>query len=183
MAATVIIERHTGVATADGGTTKSDITSINTRSSQADVQKTTETTNPVPVPTGADNYAYWVSARLNITVAGGYGTIDNLRWFSDAVGAGTGITCSGADASTGANVGYRQATSAIVLNQTNHTGLDVAPVNVTTLTSGSPRALGGSQSTTTGRFGDLFVHQYAVANTAGPGASTSQTFSWRFDET
>lgn len=184
MAATVIIERHVGTATADGGTTKTDITSINTRASVADVHKTTETTDPIPIPAAGTNYSAWVSTRLNVTGAP-TGTIDNLKWFSDGSSFGTGVTVVGADASTGATVGYREATTGPTteLTQVNHTGLDAAPVDVTTLTSGLPRALGGSITATTGRFGDLFVYQFQVGSTASAGATAQNTFSWQYDET
>lgn len=184
MAATVIIERHTGAATADGGTTKDDITSINTRASVVDTHKTTETTDPIPIPGAGTNYSAWVSTRLNVTGAP-TGTIDNLNWYSDAASFGTGVTVVGADASTGATVGYREATVGppTELTQVNHTGLDAAPVDVTGLTSGSPRALGGSITATTGRFGDLFVYQFQIGTGASAGATASNTFTWQYDET
>lgn len=183
MPATILIERHTGAATADGGTTKTDITTINTRASVADVHKTTETTDPIPIPTAGNNYSFWVSTRLNCTVTPA-GTVNNVKWFSDGVSFGTGVTVTGAKASTGANVGYREATSAIVLNQTNHTGLDAAPVDVTTLTSGSPLSIVGSISNpSTGRFGDLFVYSFDIGTSATAGATAQNTFTWQYDET
>lgn len=185
MAATVIIERHTGTAVADGGTTKTDITSGNTRASTSDAPAP-GTSDPIPIPGAGTNYSFWVSTRLNIT-GGTFGTVDNLRWYSDAASFGTGVTVNGADASTGATVGYREATgtqgtTGTELTQVNHTGLDAAPVDVTGLTSGSPRSLGGSTSST-GRFGDLFVYQFAVGTSASAGTTNQNTFTWQYDET
>lgn len=175
MAATVQIHRWTGATAGTGA----DITSTTTRMKQAD-NGTIDTSNPVPAVT--TSYSYWVHTRLNATVAPANG-INNLNWYSDGVSAGTGLTVNGADASTGANAGYRQATSAIILNTTNHTGLDAAPVDVSTLTSGSPRALGGSIAATTGAFGDFFVYQLAATSSASPGPMTARTYTWQYDET
>ena len=185
MAATVVVERHTGAASGgDGGTTRTDITSINTRASVADTHYTTETTNPIPIPAAGTNYSAWVSTRLNCTAAP-TGTIDNIKWYSDAASFGTGVTVVGADASTSTDEGYRIATTGppTELTQANHTGLDAAPVDVTGLTSGSPRTIGGSIVATTGTFGDFFVYQFQVGSTAGAGATNQNTFTWQYDET
>lgn len=185
MAATVIINRHTGAGTSNGGTTFTAITSGNTRASTSDAP-VPGTSDPIPIPGAGTNYSYWVSTRLQCTVAPS-GTIDNLQWYSDATGFGTGVTVNGADASTGVDAGYRiatgtQGTTGTQLTTGNHTGLDAAPVDVTTLTSGSPRALGGS-TTTTAHFGDLFVYQFAVGTTASAGTTPANTFTFQYDET
>lgn len=175
MAATVQIHRITGAGAGSGA----DITSTTTRMKQAD-NGTIDTANPVPAVT--TSYSYWVSTRLNVTVAAA-NDVTNLKWYSDGTSAGTGLTVNGAEASTGADAGYRQATSAIVLNGTNHTGLDAATVDVSTLTSGAPRSLAGTRGTGTGLFGDHFVYQLAATASASPGPMTARTYSWQFDET
>lgn len=175
MAATVHIERQTG----SGAGTGADITSTTTRMKQAD-NGTADTNNPVPAIT--TSYSYWVSTRLNVTVAAA-NDVTNLKWYSDGTSAGTGLTISGAKASTGTNSGYRQATSAIQLTTGNHTGLDATPVDVTTLTSGSPLTVAGSRGTGTGQFGDFFVYQLAATASASPGPMTARTFTWQYDET
>jgi hypothetical protein len=185
MAATILINRHTGAGTANGGTVFTDITSGNTRASTSDAP-TPGTSDPIPIPGAGNNYSFWVSTRLQSTVAPS-GTVDNLRWYSDAAGFGTGVTVSGADASTGADVGYRigvgtQGTTGTQLTTGNHTGLDAAEVDVTGLTSGSPRTLGGS-TTTTEHFGDLFVYQFDVGTTASAGTTPANTFTFQYDET
>jgi hypothetical protein len=182
MAATVVIDRLTGTG---GSETETDITSSNTRASTSDAP-TPGTSDPIPIPTAGTNYSFWVTTRLETTVAPS-GTIDNLRWYSDGNSFGTGVTVSGADASTGADAGYRQATgtqgsTGTQLTTGNHTGLDATPVDVTTLTSGSPRTLGGS-TTTTERFGDHFVYQFAVGTSASAGTTAQNTFTFQYDET
>jgi len=182
MAATVLINRLTGTG---GSETETDITSGTTRASTSDAPAP-GTSDPIPIPSGADNYSFWVTTRLETTVAP-TGTIDNIRWYSDAASFGTGVTVVGADASTSTNAGYRiaagtQGTTGTELTQANHTGLDAAPVDVTGLTSGGPRTLGGS-TTTTERFGDHFVYQFQVASTAGAGTTNANTFTFQYDET
>lgn len=186
MAATVLIRRKTG---ASGSIVSTDITSINTRANAEDAHTTAGTTNPIQVPSAGTNYSYWVTTRLDATVTPAL-TVDNLRWFTDGANSfGTGVTCVGADASTGADAGYRQATgtpgvTGTELTQGNHSGLDVAPASVFTFTSGSPKTLTGSiTNPSTGQFGDHWVYQLAVATTAAPGATGSETFTFRFDET
>jgi hypothetical protein len=177
MAATVLVKRWTG-APAPTGT---DITSGTTRLKQAD-NGTADANNPVPAVT--TSYSFWASFRLDCTVTPS-NTINNLKWYSDGVSAGTGLTYVGADASTGADSGYRQATSAIELEDvTNHTGIDVPVVNVTTLTSGAPRTLGGSiTNPTTGPFGDYWVAQLQVTAAASPGTVAARTWTFQYDET
>jgi len=177
MAATVVIERWTG----SGAGTGADLaaSSNTTRLKQAD-NGTADTNNPVPAVT--TSYSYWANTRLHCTVVPA-NLINNLKWYSDGVSAGTGLTVNAAKASTGANAGYRQATSAVALNNTNHTGLDVAsPTDASTYTSGSPLSLTGSTSTAI-VFGDFVVFQLAVTASASPGAMSARTYTWQWDET
>lgn len=186
MAATVQIVRKTGA----GPGTPTDITSINTRANAEDAHSVAGTSNAIRIPSSpGTNYSFWVTTRLNVTVTPA-GTIDNLRWFTDgANGFGTGVTASGAKASTGADAGYRIATGTVgttgtELTQGNHSGLDEAPADVFGHTSGTPKALTGSiTNPSTGEFGDHWVYQIEVDETAGPGATPQETFTWRFDET
>ena len=190
MAATVQIVRKTGPT---GTIVSSDITSQNTRANAEDTHTTAGISNPIRVPAAGTNYSYWVSTRLNVTVTP-TGTIDQIRWFTDgANGFGTGVTCKGAKASTGADAGYREAggtpgTTGWELVQgagpPQHSGLDEAPVDVFGFTSASPKTLNGSLTNpSTGQFGDHWVYQVEVGTTAGPGPTNQETFTWRYDET
>ncbi len=185
MAATVQIVRKTGVA--PGSAT--DITGINTRANAEDTHTVAGISNPIRVPAAGTNYSYWVTTRLDVTVTPA-GTIDNLRWFTDGTNNfGTGVTATAAKASTGVDAGYREATGTPGITGTqltggNHTGLDEAPVDPFTFNSGVPKSLVGSLANpTTGEFGDHWVYQIDVDNTAGPGPTNQETFTWRFDET
>ena len=179
MVATVLIRRLTGVASVQ---TSTDITSINTRDNAEDTHTTAGTANPVQKPASGTNYGFWVSTRLDVTVAPA-GTIDNLRWFTDSSNTfGTGITCNGQSATT-----YIQATGSIgvtgdQVTTSNHSGLTGPTVDVFTFTSGAPKSLTGSTSST-GEFGDYFIYQLQVDTDVSPGASTQETWTWRYDET
>jgi hypothetical protein len=185
MAATVIINRQTGT---DGAPTKTPITSANTEQVTQDAHYASPGTNPIPVPVSGSNYGFWVSTRLETTVAPA-GTINNLRYYMD----GTEDSPAGVDwlaqaANVGANSGYRQAvgtvgTTGTELTAANHTGLTGAPVDPFTWTAASPKALAGSTSGV-GDFGDFMVTQLKVASTTiHTGAITTETATWQYDET
>lgn len=181
MAATVTIRRWTGTS---GSETKSDITSINTRANAEDTHTTAGTSNPIQIPSSSSNYSYWVSTRLSADTSPA-NTINNLRWYTDGSNNfGTGITCIGNTAS-----GYVQATgtpgtSGTELTTGNHANLAGSPVDVFGHTSGSPKTVTGSiTNPSTGDFGHFFVYQIVVGTTAAAGPSSSETFSWRYDET
>ena len=179
MAATVTIRRWTGTS---GSPTKTDITSINTRANAEDTHTTAGTTNSILIPAAGSNYSYWVSTRLSVDAITG-GTVDNLKWYTDGSNNfGTGVTCIGESSSA-----YVQATgtagqTGIELTTTNHASLSTDPVNVFTYTSGSPKSLTGSASTT-GDLGHFFVYQMVVDSTAASGATASETFTWKYDDT
>lgn len=181
--ATVDIVRKTGP---DATPTLTAITAGTTRAATAD-DPAPGANNPIPVPTSGTNYSFWVTTRLRVVANPDAHTLNNLRWFSVTTNAPPGVTIMGADASSGANAGYRQATGTVgvsgtQLTQANHTGLDAAPVSVFTLTSSSPRSLGGS-TTGTGEFGDHFVFQVGVSASATPASpAPAETFRWRYDE-
>lgn len=177
MPATVVINRYTGSTG-----TKTAITSINSRANAADSHSTGDTSNPIKKPTSGSNYSYWVTARLQATSAP-TGTIDNLRWFSDGTNNfGTGVTCNGNAASS-----YIQATgtpgeTGNQLTTTAHSGLSTGIADVFSHTSGSPKTLTGS-TTGTGDFGQFFVYQLAVSTAVVAGATATETFTYRYDET
>lgn len=176
MAAVVDINRLTGA-----GPTLTAITSINTRANADDAHSTGSTANPVRIPSAAGyNYSFWVSTQLEV-ISGLLGTINNLKWFSGGgIGAGIGIIGEVASA-------YVQATgtigeTGIELTQGNHASLSSAPVDIFTFTSGAPKTVPGSTSST-GAFGDIFTYQFKVDQTASPGTTAQPAFTWSYDET
>lgn len=180
MAATVIINRLTGA-----GPTENAITSINTRANAEDAHTTAGTTNSILIPTAGSNYSFWVNTQLDVTAITG-GTVDNLKWYTDGSNNfGTGVTCNVAVAS-GA---YDQATgtegeTGTQLTYANYgtDDLEGEPSDAFAYTSGSPLAVVGSTSST-GAFGGIVVYQLVVASTASSGATSAETFTWRYDDT
>jgi len=177
MAATVVINRLTGA-----GPTTTAITSTTNRMSTSDVVAP-GTSDPIPIPGAGTNYSFWISTRLEATVAPTNG-INNIKWYSDGTSFGTGLTCLGDDSSNYAEATGTQGTTGDVLNDTEVTGLSsVTGTDVTTYTSGAPQTVAGSIGAATGEFGDRFVYQLGVGSTADVGTMTARTLTWQFDET
>jgi hypothetical protein len=62
--------------------------------------------------------------------------------------------------------------------------LTAAQTDVFAFVTGSAKTVSGSLGAATGSGTiDHFVYQIVVDSTAGPGATTQETFTWRFDET
>lgn len=181
MAATVKINRLTG-----SGPSKTDITGANTVANAADTHQSTATgsANPIRIPSSGTNYSFWVSTRLECTVTP-LGTLNNIRWYTDGSNTfGTGVTCKVQTASAYVQATGTAGTSGTVLNTTNHASLAGAPVNAFTYVTGSPLAVSGTlNNPSTGDFGDLVVYQLEVADTAQPGVTGTETFTWQYDET
>ena len=187
MVAVIEINRLTGPS---GTIVESQITGINTRANAEDAQSTNDTANPIEIPSGADNFSYWVNTQLDATMAPD-NLIDNLEWFTDGSNTyGTGVTCVVAQA---ARASYTEApgtpgVSGTVLTDANYSGGTLTPATPTDAfaeVTGAPLAVTGS-TTTTGEFGNIVVYQVTVDNTATPGdhpPSTPETFTWRYDET
>jgi len=178
MVATVIILRKTG-----SGPTTSNITSINTRANTTDIHSTADTTAPIQIPTDTSTKrSFWVVTRLQCTVAPA-SLIDNIEWYTDGANSfGTGVACIGQQGTS-----YTQATgttgdTGLALTTGNDLFVATDPVNVFTFTSAAPRTITGSTSGT-GEFGNSFVYQITVTSDASPGATTQETWTWRFDET
>ncbi len=177
MAATVLIRRATSTTP-----TLTDITSINTRANAEDAHSTAGTSNSILVPAAGTNYSYWVATRLDVTAITS-GTVDNLKWYTDGSNNfGTGVTCKGNTAS-----GYVQATgtagtTGTQLTTGNYATLAGSPTDVFAYTTGSPLSVTGT-TTTTGAFGHYVVYQIEVGTTAASGATATETFTWRYDDT
>lgn len=177
----VQIQRWTG---ASGSETKDDITSINTRGQASDVHSTAGTDNPVLIPNSGTNYSYWISTRLYYDGSDS-GTIDNIKWYSDGSNSlGTGITCVGQDADSYVQATGTEGETGDELTTGNHSGLSGAPEDVFNFTSGSPKSIAGSVTDPANEeISDFFVYQFAVADDASAGASSSETFTWQYDTT
>lgn len=180
MPATVTIRRWTG---STGSPTKTNITGINTRANAEDAHSTAGTTNPIQIPSTGTNYSFWVATRLSVDTAP-TGTINNIRWYTDTGnGFGTGVTCKMNTATS-----YIQATgtngeTGTQLTTSAYSTLAGSPTDAFAFSSGSPKAVTGTITASTGDLGDFVVYQIEVASTASPGATPTETFTWRYDET
>lgn len=178
MAATVKVQRITGASPGSG----TNVDGTTSRQSQSDVASP-GTANPIPIPSSGSSYGYWATYRFNANTTPS-SLIDNLKMYMDGGnGFGTGVTMKAAKASTGADAGYRRATSAIELTQGNHSGLDAAPADIFGYTSASPLALNGAiANPNTGLFGDHVVVQMILATTAAPGTTPVENMVMQYDE-
>jgi len=130
------------------GVLSGDITSGNTRANAFDVNTSTDSANPVQIPSSGINYSYWVTTSLYIYSWASSNTIQNIRWYSGGANilaqTGSGLDCYGGGAGTyipaptgtvgsggAGNVGIVGQTG-VVLNTTNHVGLYNSPCEVFT---------------------------------------------------
>jgi hypothetical protein len=143
---------------------------------RADTDPTTDgATTFIPIPTSGTNYSWRKSFKLNVTVAP-TGVVSNLRFFSDGVSWGTGITPYAKQ-----KAAYTQATSS------DNTALfDGTAVDLTTYTAASPLTINaGTVLTATTGYGtqDYLVIQIGGITTVAAGTSTARTMTYRVDET
>jgi len=179
MVATVLINRLTGA-----GPTVTPITSINTRANAADAHTTADTASPIEIPSAGTNYSYWVTTRLETTVAPD-NLIDNIEWFTDGSNTyGTGITAKGETATSYSIATGTPAVTGNQLTTTSYSNMTSVPTDIFAFTTGAPNLVAGT-TTGTGEFGDRMVYQVEVGTTATAGTkpATPETFTWRFDET
>ena len=175
--ATVKIYRHTGT-TPD----TTDITDINTRLKADDSHSTAGTSNPIRVPTTGTNYSYWATMRLNVTANATNDTINNMKFYTDGTNSlGTGVGMDVALASAYAQAVGTEGTSGSALS--NHTHLRTSVTGAFNYDSGSPLDIDATVTGTTGtgEIGDYVLLQVTVADTAGAGASTTETCSYQYD--
>ena len=144
---------------------------------RADTDPTSDgSTTFITVPTSGTNYSWRKSIKLNVTGTP-TGSVSNLRFFSDGVSWGTGVTCYAK-----ASASYTQGSAS------DNTALfDGTAVDVTTYTSGSPLTINAgtvlsNQSTGYGTQ-DYLVLQVGVTSSASPGTTSARTLTYRIDET
>lgn len=191
MAATVEIERYTGV----GAATVNTITGVNTVGQTTDAHTTAVGSSaPIQIPTVGTNEGYWVHTGLNVTAAPATG-ISNTRWYLDGTdNTGTDVTIRVGEVDNRAN--YDQATGTPNVSATNPltvanynagVGLSQFDANAFNYDSVSPLTLtSGSIGAVTGLLGGYVVYQFVVGPTAVPGPTSTpgpiETVTWAFDE-
>lgn len=176
MAATVYIRRLTGA-----GPTYTNIHSTTNRASTSD-NPAPGSNDPIPIPTAGTKYSFWIVTRLYAFTAP-TGTINNIKWYTDGSNDfGTGTAMKAQDATAYDQATGTQGDTGDILNTTNYPTLSGAPTDAFGFTSGAPKSVAGS-TTTTGDFGDLMVYQIEIISTASVGTAPAERITWKYDET
>ncbi len=148
---------------------------------------TIDAIDPMLIPAAGTEYSRWKQCYLKADT-GPSVQIDNIKFFTDAGGFGTGITVNVADEfpvkNSGANTGYDVSDANAVM--TTHTDI-TAVTDAFSFTTGSPLSgptisEAGSVINATGETTNYFVLQMEVINTASPGDLANETFTIRYDE-
>ena len=153
---------------------------------------TIDNQNPIPIPSGAAINSFWKSIYLKVT-AGTFTQIDNVKFYTDGGGFGTGIITYVGDQlpvkNSGANTGYVVATGTAGTSGNeivaSHAGIS-AKTDAFTFTSGSPMTITISEASglmnAIGETTNYLVTQMNVASTAGPGNLADETWTYQYDE-
>lgn len=181
MAATVIINEWTSAAV------QTDKTSGTVRFKNAN-NATVDLNDPLVVPTSGQEYSFEKYLRLQITDAGGFIQIDNLRAYTDgANNFGTGVKAwyalTGAfdtpvvpneaqDPPQSSAAGSPQENMADLFALTSGSPGDLDAINTGPFTDGSPAE----------HIGDFLVLVMEVETTASNGVLTAETLTFAYDE-
>ena len=140
---------------------------------------TIDNQDPIPIPTSGNINSYWKQIYLKCT-GGTFTQIDNVKFYTDGSGFGTGITTyvgnQDPTKNSGTSSGYEVATGTAGSQGDEMVGAHAdlsAKTDAFTFTSGSPRAVtiseAGSLINASGESTNYLVFQMNVASTAGPG--------------
>ena len=147
--------------------------------------------NPIPIPSSGTNYSYWKQIYLKCDTAPDT-QVDNIKFFSDGTGFGTGITTnignempvknSGADTGYDVATGTEGTTGDIMTDHADITGV----TDVFVYTEASPKSITISESgdiiDATGETTNYIVMQIAVTSSASPGDLPNETMTFQYDE-
>lgn len=157
----------------------------NIRFKQAD-NPTIDSNDPIPIPSSGTEYSRWKQIYLYCDTAPST-QVDNIKFYTDGSGFGTGITVKVGDGTqtknSGSSAGYDVSDANEVI--TNHTDVATA-TDVFTYTSGSPRTVSISESgnviDAVGETTDYLVLSMEVTSSASPGNLSDETFTFQYDE-
>lgn len=169
MAATISVKQRTGTS---GSPTNTTITNLRLNTSDT---ANAGTATPLVKPASGTNRSYMASLYLNADTTP-TGTINNVKWYTDGSLGWTGATLYAGTTAT-----YTQATGT-----SGTTGDDsgVATTDASTLTSAAPLSVSGSLSNpSTGKISDFVVIQMDLSTSVVAGTLTTETATWRYDET
>lgn len=153
---------------------------------------TIDNQNPIPIPNTGSVNSFWKQIYLKVT-GGTFTQIDNVKFYTDGSGFGTGITTYVGDdmptKNSGSSAGYEVATGTAGSDGyeivANHAGIS-AKTDAFTYTSGAPKSVSisesGSLMDAVGETTNYLVFQMNVASTAGPGNLADETWTYQYDE-
>ena len=190
MVATVAVFVETGPNATPVPTDTTALGPPNIRFKTAD-DSTIDANNPIPIPASGTKRSFWKHIFLEVT-AGTFTQIDNVKFFTDGTGFGTGITVFVADETPTKNsastAGYDQATGSVGDDGdelTTHTNV-TAKTDAFTFTSGTPKTVSISEAgaiiNAIGESTNYVIAQMDVASTAGPGDLPNETWTFQYDE-
>lgn len=147
--------------------------------------------NPIPIPASGTKRSFWKSIFLK-AILGPFTQIDNVKFFTDGSGFGTGITVFVGDQTPTKNsastAGYDEATGMVgddgdelTTHSQISTKMDAFGFNTTTpktVTISETLAVIDAVNETT----DYIVCQMDVDSTAGPGDLPNETWTFQYDE-
>ena len=190
MVATVAVYVETGPNATPVGDDTTAFGPPNIRFKTAD-DSTIDANNPIPIPASGTKRSFWKHIYLQVT-AGTFTQIDNVKFFTDGTGFGTGITVFVGNETPTRNsastAGYDQATGSVGDDGdelTTHTNV-TAKTDAFTFTSGTPKTVSISEAgaiiNAIGESTNYIVAQMDVASTAGPGDLPNETWTFQYDE-
>lgn len=161
-----------------------------------DSATTIDGTNPVPIPGAGNNYSYWCQLYVQMTARPGTEVVNNVKFYTDGGGFGTGLTLWVGDENpvhnSGATTGYDLATGTVGTSgdrmdsgANKHTDL-TARTDAFTFTSASPRSMtigeASSQLDAVNETTNYIVLQLDAGTTATAGTKSAETLTFRYDE-
>ena len=156
---------------------------------------TIDAIDPVPVPSSGTNYSYWKQIYLKCDTAPDT-QVDNIKFYTDGTGFGTGITLNVGlqfpTKNSGSNAGYEVASTG---GTSGTTGIELTSGHalVSTVASafdytqaspltGPTISEDSSIINAIGETSNYLILQVAVASTATPGNKTDETLTFQYDE-
>ena len=191
MAATILVRCDYGGTDGSPGS-QEDVTSGNVRF-RTDDANTQDLTNPIPIVTGQTKYSFWRHLYLYCSVAP-VTSVDNVKFYTDGGGFGTGITFSVGDefpvnTAAAPSSGYEKGDGTVgdtgIELVTGHSGIS-NKTDAFTFTSGATLSVtigeAGNLLNAIGEMTNYVLFQMDVDDTASPGTLSAETLTFQFDE-
>jgi len=163
----------------------------------ADDLEAIDTGDSMPIPVAGNNYSYWGQFYMEMTARPGAEIVNNMKFYTDGGGYGTGITLWNGDQfpvhTAAATTGYDLATGTpgttgdrMDSGGSKHTDITTRTDAFTHVT-GTPLSLTIGEASTqldlVGETCNYLVLQLDVGTTATNGTKTAETMTGRYDET